>query len=369
MLSLICASLLLSCKTKTDNGPMVIESRDIDYKDLTADVIPATPLMEIPGVLHVVVHDSLLIFVTSDPEGMVKVYNKRTLQPIASFCTQGRAANEFQGMIYNYNVQKYQRNGDLILPLEDIGSSMERELNVSASLREGHTVIEGSAQRGMYTQHILLDNNLDRTFTLFEPVEDLLRAPGIMPMPVYAVTQNGQIVKEIPVFKEHLKSESTRHLNYMYGGQMLKHPDRNLVVMPMSSMDYILFFDLDHDRTYAVHQKGSPTAAEIYLYNDRDKNPKGGMGGPIHIPGTDMFMCCCASGKYTEQTLKEDRMGLELMFFDYDGNYKGGVKLDHNIMGYAYDPETKTLYTLDPVTEQVKTVPLGSDPIGTIFEK
>jgi len=366
LLSLICVTLY-SCKTKTDNGPLVLETREIDFRDKTADEIKVQPIgLEVPGIINLAIHDSLLICVTTNPEGMVQVYNKHTLQPIGSFCQKGRAANEFQGIIFNYNMQQYLRNGDLILPLNDGNAKTQKELNVSASLREGHTVIEGTTRIPEHSESVLLGDNLDRAFTFFEPWEDLLRSPGVMPMPIYAVTENGQIVKEIPVFKEHLKSESTRRLDYYYRGQMLKHPDRNLVVMPLSSMDYILFFDLDNDRSYAVHQQGSPSASDIYIYDDDDKNHKCGMGAPMHIPGTDMFMCESIWGKYPQQAFKEDRMGVELLFFDYDGNYKGGVKVNYNPQAIVYDPETKSLYVSNMSDEQIYTVPLGTVLFGTL---
>ena len=339
---------------------MLLETREIDFRDLTADEIKAQPIgLEVPGIVHLAIHDSLLICITTDPQGMVKVFNKHTLEQLGSFCQKGRAANEFTGMIFNYNMQQYQRNGDLILPVNDGSASTLKEFNVSASLREGHTVIEGTMIIPEHSESVLLGNNLERAFTFFEPYEDLLRSPGVISMPVYAVTQNGQTVKEIPVFKEHLKSESTRRLNYYYGGQILKHPDRNLVVMPMGSMDYILFFDLDNNRSYAVHQQGSPSASDIYIYDDDNKNHQCGMGAPMHIPGTDMFMCVSIWGKYPQQAFKEGGTGAELLFFDYDGNYKGGVKVNHNPQACAYDPETNSLYVANMGDEDIKTILLN----------
>ena len=53
-------------------------------------------------------------------------------------------------------------------------------------------------------------------------------------------------------------------------------------------------------------------------------------------------------------------MGVELLVFDYEGNYKGGVKVDRNIHAYSYDPETKTLYAANIGSEEIFTVPLGT---------
>lgn len=361
LLNLICATLLLSCKSRTDNGPMVLETREIDFKDKTADEIKAKPLaLEVPGIQDLVVHDSLLIFVTSDPQGMLKVYDKNTLQPIASFCTRGRANNEFPGQIFYINMQQYVRDGDFIMPFLDNSTYIQKEVNVSASLREGRTVIGQTLQRTHNDlDFVLLDKGLGRTFTVYRPVWNFNAQPETMSLPVYAITQDNKTVREIEVFKDHVQHESIMTLQSFYHGHLLKHPDRNLVVMPMSCLDYILFFDLDNDRNYAVHQKGTPTTADVYLYDDWNKNYKGGIGGPMHIPGTNMFMCVYSSGKYSEQTLNENGMGVELLVFDYEGNYIRGVKLDRNFLSYSWDPESKILYAAEIVSEVIFTYDLS----------
>lgn len=360
-LYLFCASFILTSKAKTDNGPMILKTQEVDFKDKTGDEIKAKMLdLEVIGIQDLYVQDSVLMFVTSDPEAMLKVYDKKTLKPIAGLCQRGRANNEFPGQIIQQYRQQYWRNGDLIMPFYDLSTSVQKEVNISASLRKGHTVIENTCQRSFHNHDfVVLDNGLDKTFTINGLEPDWLRSPETMELPVYAVTENNNIVKEIQVFKEHIKHESVLRLGYFYGGQLLKHPDRNLVVMTMRSMDYIMFFDLDNDRNFAIHQKGSPTYADIYIYDDWDKNYKGGTGGPMHIPGTDKFCVVCSSGKYTEQTLAEGGMGVELLVFDYEGNYIGGVKLNRNIQSYSYDPETKTIYAANVVTEEIFTFDLS----------
>ena len=83
------------------------------------------------------------------------------------------------------------------------------------------------------------------------------------------------------------------------------------------------------------------------------------MGAPMHIPGTDMFMCVSIWGKYPQQAFKEGGTGAELLFFDYDGNYKGGVKVNHNPQACAYDPETNSLYVANMGDEDIKTILLN----------
>lgn len=86
--------------------------------------------------------------------------------------------------------------------------------------------------------------------------------------------------------------------------------------------------------------------------------------GIVHLaihdnPGTDMFMCVSIWGKYPQQAFKEGGTGAELLFFDYDGNYKGGVKVNHNPQACAYDPETNSLYVANMGDEDIKTILLN----------
>ena len=350
--------LLLSCSHK-DNGPLVLETREVDFMDKTGDEIKAKPLdLEVPGVTDVVVYDSLLIFVTSDPSGMLQVFNKNTLKHLASFCQRGRAQNEMAGKAFLINEQYYLRNGDLIIPLMDNKSLAQKEFNISASLREGHTVVENTLQRSNDDfESILLDNGLERSFSVKSPSMDM--ATKTMTMPVYAVKEHNRIVRKIEVFKEHVDNENPETLEVWYRGGLAKHPDRNLVVMAMGSLDYLLFFDLDKDKNYAVHQKGTPTAGDVYVYMDYSKNYSGGLGGPIADRESDMFFVLYFGGKYTEEAVKEGGTRGELLLFDWDGNYLGGAKMDTNYHFHSYDPDSKLLYAVNFASEKIYTFNLS----------
>ncbi len=59
------------------------------------------------------------------------------------------------------------------------------------------------------------------------------------------------------------------------------------------------------------------------------------------------------------QTLNENGMGVELLVFDYEGNYIRGVKLDRNFLSYSWDPESKILYAAEIVSEVIFTYDLS----------
>lgn len=356
LMSLAAVLLATSCTSnRQSDDTFALETREVDFQDRTGDVIQAEELdLEVPGVSNVVVYDSLLVFTTTDPSGMLQVYNKRTLEKIGSFCTQGSAANEFVGSAYLTNSQHYLKNGELILPLLDGSTSFYKEVNVSASLREGHTVVEGTVQRAGYDDNIvMLDGTLDRTFSFRRPSN--IVGSGFT-MPQYVVTEHNDTVKEIEVFKKHINCQNEDDLERCYHGMLMKHPDRNLAVFPMSFMKYILFFDLDKDEYYALRQKDTPAFPDIYVDRSWWDDNKG--FGSVDC-SSDMFMVTYDGGEYSINARKNDMVTFELLLFDWEGNYLGGAKMDTNVHFCSYDPDTQLLYAINIGSEKIYTYNLS----------
>ena len=49
----------------------------------------------------------------------------------------------------------------------------------------------------------------------------------------------------------------------MYWGSLYKHPDKNLVMFSYDYMNYLLFFNMDTHKYYAIHQTGSMTFDDV----------------------------------------------------------------------------------------------------------
>lgn len=347
LLNLLCAFFLLSC---IHRNPLVLEAYDVDYLDKTGDVIYGNKMnLEVMGISNIVVYDSLLMFLTMDPSGFLQVYNKNTLEHLGSFCHPGRARNEFAGSAFLINNQYYLKNKDLILPLVDFKTFIQKEINVSASIREGHTVVENVESRTTDCMNsVLLGNGLEKVFTYTNPVFN--PELQVTSLPVYSIKENNELVKEIKVFRRHVECEIPDLLQGCYYGGMVKHPNRNLVVITMGSMDYLFFFDFDKNKYYALHQTGTPSASEIMIYKDENKN-RPCFGLPLVDYSADRFLVFYFGGKHTEEAIKEEEMRGELLLYDWDGNYLGGVKLDNNFIFASYDSEKKMLYTVNILDE------------------
>lgn len=355
LLFVITCSFFFSCAQK---DPLALKTREVDYLNKTIDVIQAEKLdIDVLGIQDIVVYDSLLLFVTTEPSGMLQVYNKNSLEYMASFCSQGRAKNEFTGQVLLVNRQYYVDNGELIIPLLDNESLIQKEINVSASLREGHTVVDGTEIRSTDAfNSVLLDNELETTFSYRAPYEN--PETGEITMPVFSVKRHNEITRKINVFRRHVRCEDPKYLQSCYRGNMLKHPDRNIVAYTMGIMDYILFFDFDNNNYYALHQIGSPSASELYVYKDRKKNHSC-FGGPLADPTSDRFMVFYFGGNFTANSREKGEMGCEVLLFNWEGEYLGGGKLDTNFLCASYDPETKMLFAANIVSEEIFTFDLS----------
>lgn len=235
---------------------------------------------------------------------------------------------------------------------------IQKEINVSASLREKHTVVgEMELRSNDESCFVLLGDGLERIFSFHHPSINV--ELGTTTLPSYTIRKHNDIEKEIKVFRKHVKSENPENLELWYSGDLLKHPNKEMVIMPMSGMDYILFFDLDKKKNWALHQIGTPLTTEICVYDDYSKNYFGGFGGPMTDYTSDIFLVTYFGGKFTEEAIKEGKMRGELLVFDWDGNYLGGVKLDTNYHSSSYDPKNKMLYALNIASEKIFTFDLS----------
>ena len=87
---------------------------------------------------------------------------------------------------------------------------------------------------------------------------------------IYALVENG-VENEINVFPKRMKGADDRLMFAPYGGAMFKHPGRNIVAQLMSGMDYIIFFDFEKNKHFAIHQKGTPSFDDEYPSLGRDQ--------------------------------------------------------------------------------------------------
>lgn len=127
MISIVITSLI-SCNA---GNSLLLQTREVDYLNKTGDVIHGNILdLNVPGGKAIEVYDTLLMVITSDPNGLLQIYDIRTKQPLASLCQQGRARNEFSEKFIFKASQLFERNGDIIIVMRGEGGYVLKEVNV-----------------------------------------------------------------------------------------------------------------------------------------------------------------------------------------------------------------------------------------------
>lgn len=338
-LLLVVISLLLTVSCNEDSK-ILIDDREVDFLNETGDVIHGKLVKsEILGAEEIVVFDTLIMVNTKNPEGQLQVFSSNTLEHLGSFCKQGRARNE----MVKANVpteQAYYKNGHVILVMIDAPNTF-KEVDITASLQSGNTVIVSSQECLPVGdgEFMLLNNDFNYRYEFERNTygnEDITAIPTR-----YTVYKDGK-KKELQIFNGLMDIGPELPKLVPYTGGLYKHPNRNIVVQGFTCMDYLLYMDFDADKYFAVHQKGSLTFNDTYVF---DKSPM-----PAYFTdgasSSKYLMFLYRHGKYTQQTTVGDWYP-ELLIFDWEGNYITGFKMDRDMHFIEYDEIHKVLYGLN----------------------
>ena len=156
--------------------------------------------------------------------------------------------------------------------------------------------------------------------------------------------------------------EDDIYSTFWYSGSICYNPKRNIIAQCMNTIDYIHIIDLDNDKYFSIHQSGSPTFNEItipkVIENDVYKYDY------LHFNkciGTEhFFLVIYLNGDYRKNNLAQTRgEAAELLAFDWDGYYLGGVKLDIMVQDLAFDPIRNILYGLRIRDEKIVSFDLS----------
>lgn len=330
-----------------------LETYDINYKNQTNGIVSGNLVdLDVMGVDNVYVFDTLMLVTTTNPDGMLTVFNTNSKKLLANLCNRGRAKNEFLRPTC-YSKQLYLKNGDLIIPLRD-DAPILREVNVSQSIIKQATVIDDRIDciRNTHGRFLLIDNDIHNQFVNLDAQLSPVKKGEVLP-PKYYISKDDK-EKEIKVFPHIMKFEDESDAEFYYYGEIYKHPSKNIVVQPMLKMDYILFFDLDNEHYYAIHQEGSR------MYDDEKVSRLTDMQCFQGCDITDDFILLLYfGGDYSVNTPDYSNAAPELLFFDWDGNYITGIKLNVRVKDIAYDAKNRVLYGLNRLKDEIYSFDLS----------
>lgn len=333
---------LFSCNQKSHYA---FETKEIDFLNCTGNIIEGKPLnIDILGSREILICDTLLLVTTDNPNGQLKVYSLNSYEELANLCTKGRAKNEFiEPYLISRNYEL--KDGHISLWLTDNITTMKK-VDITESIKKQSTVIlqKDICMSGSKGNFVLIDNDVKKRFVYKKSKEDIVEN-GIFSVPTYSTEIDGETSRELIVYPKIMDSGIPGYQYYNYNGKLYKHPDKNLVFQALQKMDYILFFDLDNKKNWAIHQKGSLSFDDVILADTKELN----YYHFSHLDyNSDYIMFLYVAGDYSKNV---ENYGVdskpELLIFDWDGNYLAGAKLSLPVSRIAFDKRRQILIGLD----------------------
>ena len=338
---LVTLLVLLSC----NNGKsrFLFDVHETDFVNKSKITVKGTPVdVELPlGVSNLAICDSFFIVMFYNGGPLMNVYSL-DWDLLGRFCYKGRAKNEFLEIPHMLSRQTLKgENGNILIPLREGFSNIIsniKVLDLQQSLQSQKTTIVMEnpfypytmAKSGGEEGYYIFPRTFDFVY-LNNDINQIFRANSMFNDKDGALYGRDYEVMDDSIQKKYFKMLShdfPEDFDYV-GGQLYKHPSRNLIIEPLMYMDYILFFDLDNDTTFAIHQKGS-----------------------LSFDATEsFFMVYYGAGDYTVNQPDPMNAAPELLFFDWDGNFLKSVMMDVGVGDIVYDEKSQTLYGLDHSNE------------------
>jgi len=343
----VCVLMSLTSCGKNAQSKFNVETRDVSFWNKTRDVIHGKLIIEVPGAEKFTLIDTLIIIGANDPSGQLKVFSTNTCKSLGDYVKEGRARNEFiRGMMLTDQVY-HDAYGHVIVPLAD-NSDVVKEVDITASMAQGHTVVKSVSTWLKFNKGvtILLDNDMNKRFEIvrnkFEYGEDKDDIPC-----VYSLKDTLGNVREYRIFNDMIDNVSSIFLA-PYAGSFNKHPHRNLVAESFTYMEYLLFFDFDNDRRFAIHEKSATSFDGTF----DSSVPRDNYIAFTDGAATDRYLLLLYWRGDHFQNVPDRQGPNELLVFDWDGNYIDGFKMDRTCASIEYDEQRHILYAMD-VEERV----------------
>lgn len=341
---------LLSVSCRNQGSKLLLDVIEVDYLDRSEFEMEGKETgIEAIGIDDIMYCDSFLVALTQDPEGLFKVYDMKNCTEVAGFGYLGRAGNEFRSPEVLNSLQ-FKRNGKTIIPVVD-SNNLIAELDFTGSLQQGAVVLE---QKEVYkidrideASMSIVDNDISKLF--FASIATLNSEQKEWAVPTFSIVSGGN-TQQIPVYSEITEATDEKYYVATYSGLLYKHPFRNLYAYPLESRDYILYFDLDNDSRFAIHQQGATTFDDKYPKYDYEY---GRMTFVNSLPTNDFIITNYCGGSFYKDGVADEHYYTEFVLFDWEGNYLCGIKIKLNICRCAYDEVNKILYGVDLVTEKL----------------
>ena len=327
--------ILCSCHNSEKFTLPTIEEDFMNKSEMTIDGVELN--LESAGLKSIYLKDTIFIVQVWGNQHYLELYNYPSFSHITDICYKGRAQNEFVNDPLNSSAQTYYKGNDIIIPFVDFESHL-REVNITKSIESGAAKIESNNDCMNLTtgRCIVLNEGPKHLFcNTFCEYNDY--KPRNSTTPKYEYIVDGEVVKRIKVFPSLCKVDDPGSVGGAYSSSMRKHPRKNLIIQPMQYMDYILFFDLEAENYFAIHQSGSST------YNDNMLSLSDELHFTDATTAENCFLVLYWSGDHNLGLKARDMERPELMVFNWSGVFLGSAILGERVSDIEYDENNKRL--------------------------
>ena len=344
---------MVSC---TGKDYLKLPVKEIYFKNLTDTLVHGNETdVHVLGAKSILVCDTFLVVLTNDDQGFLKIYSTESMNYLGSFCSRGRAKNEFIKPSFHENA--YKEGSDVILPIADNGL-IRKDVNISKSIIEEKTIILSETE--------LMNSSIGCSFTLYQDTSKLfvqyysVASSTKFETPKYYY-KKGNKETEVKVFPRIVQSEADHVAFVGYSSRIYRHPSQDIFVEAFKLRDYLFYFDFETNSHYAVHQEGSLSFDDYYdesAFSEGDEQVNYFWSGVC----TDNFiMFLYGAGDYCikSKDYKSSVTPQEVLVFDWSGNYLCGVKLDIRLHVITYDKKHKVLYGLNKASELIYSFDLS----------
>lgn len=281
--------------------------------------------------------DSLLI-IHREYFPAYEVLNKYTFDTVKTMVTKGRARNEFSSNPVNYTKQFFKRNGETIIPLMDQDKC--KELNLDKTLKTGFAVIDRVSLGVGYLSGsaVSYGEGYNKKFAYVQGYRNQY-GEQILPRIIY-IDENDSL-EVSSVYSRYPENFTNDDVYRFLNGYLYKQPDGNMVAQPLTSMSYILFYNLEKRKYFAVHIQGDKTFEDGIPQDQEERNSMSFQDDAI---ATNDFIIVLYWGDYDKVKETDPDYKGRLLMIDWKGNLLKSYILHDWVNRISYDPDTHTLY-------------------------
>jgi hypothetical protein len=306
--------------------------------------------------------DSLIIFWNpSLPGAYFSIFNLNTGEYMGDFCKKGSGPEEFSTLPLIFRF--YKENGAiktmLFAPNEEklllwnITESVEKRITVYDSVISYKWEKENISRSYVFMFRLEKD-----TMLAYVPSRSLTIDDGIATLPFYQkrTIYTNKLIRNYDIYKASVRSNADENFapNFFLSSFDCIKPDGSKIVQGMIYLAQINIIDIETGQITGYRIKNTP---DFSFFKTDKPNLKGYY---TRIQADDEYIYALYSGEYIESRSSSSSPQPHIIHvFDWEGNLKRKLELDHPTRDISLDHVNNILYTMDVEAEEVYSYDLN----------